>query len=211
MTEKSLKGAEDAASDGDLQGRLSRIHSSIGNYYSRIEGNKSFREKEEEKRRHQLRKKKKRSNPRGCPTEFAEHVFFVKVLRSAGVKFIHPNNNARNAVAGRRAKMMGVEEGTADIIIFTTPPKRPWLKGLCVEIKALDGRASKSQVSWLRGMSEAGYGCFVAWGAEAAIEVARIHGYLNRDGDGDGTRRVPSRRVRGVACYEEIHSVEGEE
>jgi hypothetical protein len=192
--------------------RRQSIMGAMGRYFNRVESSKSFRNKEEEKRKYATQAKKKRKSTRGCPSEYQEHTALVGVLRHTGARFLHPNNNARSAVAARRAVSMGMVRGAADLIVFTTPPNRPDRKGICLEIKALDGRPTKDQIDWLKGMHAEGYLCYVVWGADAGVDLLKALGYLKEfKRDGCTTKReretIPGATSKRESGYQEISSV----
>lgn len=199
--------------------RISSVSGALGRYFSRVENDRAFREREEKKREYEtIKKKKPPKKPRDCLTEYQEHVEIVNVLKKTGSKFLHPNNNARNAVSAKRAKSMGMVAGAADLIVFSTPPRRPNFKGVCLEVKALDGRPSRSQIEWLQGMSQVGFLSYVVWGAEAGVEVLRRCGYLDnnlelRIGESNGTvsSSAPKGGTRGTPCFQEVTSMDGDE
>lgn len=188
-----------------------RVMVAMGRYFSRVESSKSFREQEEEKREYATRGRKKKSK-RGCPSEYQEHTALVGVLRRANCNFLHPNNNARGRIAGKRAQSLGVVKGAADLIVFTTPPNQPSKKGVCLEIKALDGRPSKEQIGWLQGMHRDGFLSYVVWGCDAGIDLLLSLGYLKEfkhHGPSNDTKRtgVPEQKSARVSSYQEIQSV----
>jgi len=193
--------------------RKAGIIGAMGRYLDKVESSKSFRNKEEEKRKYATRPKKKKST-RKCPSEYQEHTALVGALRHTGARFLHPNNNARSAVAARRAKSMGMVRGASDLIVFTSPPNRPDRKGVCLEIKALDGRTNQDQIEWLKGMHEEGFLCFVVWGAEAGVDLLKTLGYMKEfKRDGCNTKRerakLPGETGKGKSGYEEIQSISG--
>tara|TARA_R110000824_G_scaffold193152_1_gene375512 strand:+ start:345 stop:953 length:609 start_codon:yes stop_codon:yes gene_type:complete len=183
-----------------------RILDAMGNYFDRIEESSSFREKEVSKRGYAVKKKeKKRNKPRGCRTEYEEHVDIADYLRACGANFIHPNNNARSAIAAKRAGRMGTKKGTADLIVFTSPPFSPGEKGIAIEVKALDGATRVEQFEWLAGMSRDGFLAYVVWGADAGIKLLKELGYAptrKRNIDGEykriGTKKLGTLQIRAV-------------
>ena len=183
---------------------------SMNRYFDRVRSSKSFRKKEEEKRKYATSKGKKKSD-RGCPSEYQEHTAIVSALRKTGARFLHPNNNARSAVAGRKARAMGMVRGASDLIVFTSPPSRPDKKGVCLEVKALDGKPTKDQVEWLQGMHEEGYLCYVVWGCAAGISILTSLGYIKESRDDSRSNaegeRIPGEKRKRKPCYQEIQGV----
>ena len=192
--------------------RKARIMGKISHFYQKIENNRHFREKMEEKRKHET-KDKTTKKKRKHPTEYQEQVGLVSVMRHVGLRFLHPNNNARNAVSARRAKSMGMVPGASDLLIFNSPPVKPDAKGVCIELKALDGRPSKAQYEFLQGMAQEGWLGFIVWGCDAGVKLLADLGYLNYDdykGKNNDVRdraRETEKSGRRFASYQEVQAV----
>lgn len=190
-----------------------RVTARLGRYSARVQGDDAFLANEEEKRKYAINKSRPKKK-RKCPTEYQEHTAIVRILRAAGVNLLHPNNNARNNISGKKLQHLGVVAGASDLILFTTPPSRADLKGTCLEIKALDGSPTKLQIDWLNRMKEDGFACFIVWGVDGALEVLKQLGYLRGNpirSDNHGTRatskertKIPQATRRRVSSFQEI-------
>jgi hypothetical protein len=84
--------------------------------------------------------------------------------------FAVPNAARRTPRQGAWMKAEGMRAGTADLVLLVA---RHGFHGLCIEMKALDGRATASQLAFLEAASEQGYMAVVCRGAGAAIETIR--------------------------------------
>tara|TARA_R110000824_G_scaffold177477_3_gene356883 strand:- start:13096 stop:13692 length:597 start_codon:yes stop_codon:yes gene_type:complete len=169
--------------DGELE---ERIRNAVGNYMDK-----------------QCPPSSRRSKPRtrkerGCPTEYEEHRDIAEYLRACKVNFIHCLNNARSAHAARKAKRLGMVKGVADLLLFTSPPGRAGVKGVAIEVKALDGRPSVEQIDWLAEMHSDGYLAYVVWGADAGIRLLKELGYSpkkrKRNKSGGEAKRIGSKK-----------------
>lgn len=108
-----------------------------------------------------------------CELEWREQAEFVKMVRMAyphsfGILLVHVKNEGlRTEQEARNAKIMGMKEGTCDIII---PAKVPFL----CEIKRRDKTKStitQSQIDYLETGKKNGCFVCVALGAGAAWEA----------------------------------------
>lgn len=198
-----------------------RVAAAIGAYYSRVDSSDSFYSEQLEKRSHDIKPKQKKKS-RGCPSEYEEHYRIAQMLRGSprGINFLHPNNNARSAIAAKRARSLGMVAGASDIIVFTTPPSRPDKKGVCLEVKALDGRVAKVQREWLQGIVAEGFLGFIVWGCDAARVVLQELGYIEKeqsDGRAGSDReakslfQVESRRDHRFEEVQEASVVRGDD
>ena len=99
-------------------------------------------------------------------------------LRFHKIPFLHPANEARrNRLLGIMLKLLGLEPGAADLIIFRTPPRFPDKKGVAIEMKSLTGKATKDQMAWLDMVEREGYVTAICPGAWAAINLLEELGY----------------------------------
>ena len=98
------------------------------------------------------------------PSEHAEQREFVSWFRKRhrGIRIIAiPNGGQRSIATAARLKAEGVMPGVPDLFI---PAWRVW-----VEMKREKGGAvSADQKEWIAYLTECGYRCFVARGAEDA-------------------------------------------
>ena len=121
---------------------------------------------------------------RPIPTEHQEQVAVINWARVhefkwPELKLLHavPNGGLRRATTNAKGKRYsleaqrlrneGVSPGLPDLDL---PVARRGFHGLRIEMKALDGRASKDQRWWIEQLSQQGYLAVVKFGAEAAIK-----------------------------------------
>lgn len=102
-------------------------------------------------------------------------------LRQNGVTFIHVPNERKSTKHDIVAlKMLGMEPGASDYLIFNTPPNFPHFKGLALEMKAPKGRTTANQEQWQQKIKECGWMVAVCYGASDAIDVLTAAGYNYR-------------------------------
>lgn len=113
-----------------------------------------------------------------CPSEEHEQYVVVQWMEYRRITFIHvPNGGKRNYLTGAKLKAQGVKAGFPDLIIFDIPPKRPGYRGVAIEMKRLDGRATEVQKEWLKKLKELGWFAVVCEGADKAIKVLEELGF----------------------------------
>lgn len=109
-------------------------------------------------------------------------------LRLHRIKFIHiPNERKSSPQEGLMMKLLGLEPGASDLLIFTPPPRYPNAPGVAMEMKskarqkqdgtARSGAVSEDQIEWLAGMEALGWVTKVAFGADDAINYLTWLGY----------------------------------
>jgi hypothetical protein len=99
-------------------------------------------------------------------------------LRWRRIMFIHPANEARrHRLEAISLKLLGLEPGVADIIIFDTPPHRPHMKGCCIEMKSAKGKPTSAQVAWLDEAEKRGFLVCICYSADEAIGWLQGLGY----------------------------------
>ena len=109
-------------------------------------------------------------------------------LRLHRIKFIHiPNERKSSPQEGLMLKLLGLEPGASDLLIFTPPPRFPNAPGVAMEMKAKarqkqDGTAragvvSEEQTAWLASMEALGWVTRVAFGVDDAIKFLAWLGY----------------------------------
>ncbi|UDQ77732.1 VRR-NUC domain-containing protein [Pectobacterium brasiliense] len=76
-----------------------------------------------------------------------------------------PNEGKRGPKAARDAKRLGMKKGVHDL--FLALPRRGY-SGLWIEMKAIDGKVTQSQLEWQSLMRGAGYRAEVCYGFNAA-------------------------------------------
>jgi hypothetical protein len=111
------------------------------------------------------------------PTEHSEAVALMKLVRmheprypQLRLLFAVPNGGARNKIVAGKLKAEGVKAGVPDYIF---PASAPGYIGLAVELKRLDGYASREQKQWVEWLRAAGWRVEVCRGADAAWKVIR--------------------------------------
>lgn len=117
---------------------------------------------------------------RTVPTEDEEQIAVMSWAalmegRYPELRLLHhiPNGGKRGKREAAIFKAMGVKAGVPDLFL---PCAREGYHGLYVEMKALDGRPSKTQLEMLKALSGQGYRCVVCHGAGEARRV--IEDYL---------------------------------
>jgi hypothetical protein len=110
--------------------------------------------------------------------EGLEQYTVAEWLRAYKVKFLHvPNEGKRHPKEGMMLKMLGLEPGASDFLIFSMSPQLAQCPGICLEMKTATGVATENQLTFLREMRCLGWLTFIAYGANAAIEFLENHGY----------------------------------
>lgn len=126
--------------------------------------------------------------------EFGEQTAFICWINSAETRKAFPvlyrpdgkpklfaiNNNAGtgDAIRGARAKMAGVVDGVADLML---PLARHGVNGLFVEMKQRKFKGKKRgglqdcQVAFSESVREDGFGYAVAYGWEEAREILKLY------------------------------------
>lgn len=85
-----------------------------------------------------------------------------------------PNGGVRHPGTAARLKKLGVKPGVPDLFL---PVARGMAHGLYIEMKRQKGgRVSEDQKAWMEALTEQGYVCIVARGAEEACDA--IWNYL---------------------------------
>lgn len=87
--------------------------------------------------------------------------------------FAVPNGGGRSKIEAGILKAEGVTPGVADLILFV--PNKAF-HGLCIEMKASDGRQSASQKEWQQAAEEQGYKYVICRSVEDFI--CEIKNYL---------------------------------
>ena len=108
------------------------------------------------------------------PSEHAEAVALARWLTYRGICFAHaPNEGKRSPAVAARLKAEGMSPGVPDYLIFSPVPDRPEIRGVAVELKRQPPSyrgPTVTQRRWLTALTEHGWACHVARGAEDAIE-----------------------------------------
>lgn len=79
------------------------------------------------------------------------------------------------AIRANRLKSEGLRPGTPDLMI---PSARGGYFGVFLEMKTKTGKLSENQEQFITKAEKYGYMCFVAYGADEAIEM--LEGYLKK-------------------------------
>ena len=87
-----------------------------------------------------------------------------------------PNEGKRSKAAAGRLKAEGLKKGVPDLCL---PVARGEYHGLYIELKALDGKATREQVGWIGNLRQQGYYAEICAGSERAIRV--IEDYLKQE------------------------------
>ncbi len=116
------------------------------------------------------------------PSEEQEMHVLCDWLRAHGILFAHPANEGRHKPQYRRKQVvLGLQPGLPDLLIFTTPPKKPVARGVAIELKRQrGGTISEAQMRWIEELRKCGWMAWVAPGAERAIEELERLGYGKR-------------------------------
>lgn len=98
------------------------------------------------------------------PTEAYEQEALAKYLDDRGYLWCHvPNGGLRDKRTASILKRQGVKAGIPDILIFD--------KRIAIELKRQrGGRPSPLQKKWIKKLEGCGWTCFVAYGAQQAID-----------------------------------------
>ena len=113
-----------------------------------------------------------------CLSEEREQFVVVQWMELKRITFIHvPNEGKRSRLAGAKLKAQGLKPGFPDLLIFDIPPKRPGYRGVAIEMKKLDGRATDMQKEWLKKLRELGWFALVCEGADKAIKALEELGF----------------------------------
>lgn len=97
----------------------------------------------------------------------------VRYLRKKELLFCAPCNGAKTGpIEKYRLKLLGLEKGVPDLLIFTPSPMNPQYRGIAIEMKAdRGGKVSPVQAEYIRRLKEIGWLAEVCYGAEDAIEM----------------------------------------
>lgn len=118
-----------------------------------------------------------------CPSESSEQISLITAIRRRGMGehdfYSVPNGGFRLAREARRLKQEGLKAGVCDLVFPGTPPSKPELKGLYLEMKRQKGgRLSEDQKKWRQSLTEKGYGWEVANGKSEALRLLAEYGYI---------------------------------
>lgn len=120
---------------------------------------------------------------RETPTEYEEQCTVVSWFRTQYPKFrrrLQASGNGaflagdkkQRIIQAAKLKRAGQVAGQSDL--FLSIPRKGF-GGLYIEMKALDGRATKEQLEFLDDMTDAGYMAVMCKGANAAIDTIRSY------------------------------------
>lgn len=114
------------------------------------------------------------------PSESQEQQNVVGYLEWKKICYAHtPNEGKRNPVTGNILKRMGMKKGFPDLFIYEPIGE---YHGLAIEMKALNGKPTMEQLTWLSDLKARGYAAYIAYGADQAIRIieAYMKGELKR-------------------------------
>lgn len=105
------------------------------------------------------------------PSETTESIALAKWLARTDLEFTHvPNGKHRTKIEGRHLKLMGVQAGFPDYLVFTPPRVIYRGTGCAVELKKREGgRASDEQLEWLPKLAALDWVGVVAEGCQQAV------------------------------------------
>ncbi len=91
-------------------------------------------------------------------------------LRDNNITFIHvPNEGHRTNLQGIMLKLIGLEAGVADFLIFDIPPNGKF-HGIAIEMKAnKNKKCTEAQIKWLQQIEKCGWITKIAYSANEAI------------------------------------------
>lgn len=113
--------------------------------------------------------------------EGIESLAVAQWMTAHGLFYIHiPNEGKRNRLEAICMKMLGLDPGAADYLIFDSPPKDPSAKGTAFEMKSKTGKITDNQITWLKKIIGYKWVSFVAYGADDAIQKLTELGYNRR-------------------------------
>lgn len=135
--------------------------------------------------------RKRPKKVRTCPTEHYEQTQFIKMIRNLArvdaryepivdMTFASANGGVRSKVAGAKLKAEGVKKYVPDIqvaypMLYRADAQNIILAGLWIEVKALDGSASKGQLEFIDKAIRRGYRAVVCHGAGKAFDVWKAY------------------------------------
>lgn len=79
-----------------------------------------------------------------------------------------PNGGDRHKAVAGKMRAEGQRPGVPD---YALPVPRGTFHGLCIELKKLDGYASREQKDWIKNLRDQGYRAEVARGADQAWQI----------------------------------------
>jgi hypothetical protein len=106
--------------------------------------------------------------------------FRLQYKRLAPLLFAVPNGGARNRVEAAIMKGEGVLAGVSDLL-FLYPSGQ--YHGLCIEMKAPDGRQRDSQKEWQKAVEEQGYKYILCYGIEEFQTKIKEYLYEGQNSD----------------------------
>lgn len=121
------------------------------------------------------------------PTEDEEQTWLFSWAKISAIKYPEldlmyhiPNGGMRKKSEAVRFRAMGVKSGVPDICL---PVARGGYHGMYIELKALDGRPSENQNTWLSALEKQGYYAVVIYGGDSAAQVIAdyLDGRLHRE------------------------------
>ncbi len=129
------------------------------------------------------------------PTESQEAQAAMHAIQIMGEPYtwiFHvPNGGRRSVITAARLKAEGVKAGVSDYLYLRPRGK---YHGLCIELKAGNGRHSNAQIEFLARANQEGYLGVIAYGWQALIEILTAYEKL---GAYDGEKKYLSEMGQG--------------
>lgn len=86
------------------------------------------------------------------------HLEVVRLLRRAGILFLHPANGGKRLKSEAfMLSLMGLQAGVPDLLVLSPLPRRSTVRGVAIELKSPTGRVSPEQDRWMRALRSAGW------------------------------------------------------
>jgi hypothetical protein len=110
-------------------------------------------------------------------SEITEQEVVVEYCDLRDIPIVHiPNEGKRSKSYGAKMKRAGLRKGFPDLFL---PLARRGYHGFFIEMKFDRGKASQSQIKWLKTLKGEGYATAVCYGADEAIKL--INKYIEGD------------------------------
>jgi hypothetical protein len=110
--------------------------------------------------------------------EGIEQYCVAEWLRLYKINFTHAANEGRRSPQdGFMLKLLGLEAGTSDLIILTTPPFLPCKKGVVIEMKSSTGKPTPDQLAWQEKAKQDGFIARICYSGKEAIDFLQQFGY----------------------------------
>jgi hypothetical protein len=92
-----------------------------------------------------------------------------------------PNEGLKSISYNVMMKALGLKSGAPDVLIFNSPPNKPFKKGVAIELKRSNGGTlSADQKKWMTNLKYLGWETQCCHGAKRAIDYLYSLGYKSR-------------------------------